>query len=244
MRDGAARAGVSPGQGGRPAPAEHVHRGHPLAAGELLRHGGGGAGGGRVRARGDARAPGPAAVLARGRPVLPRPREAARLPGPGQRLPHPRGGARLRRPPRHPRRLHPPGRRAQALARVRAGAGAAAQGPALVAGAGRSRRADRGLGSRGRRHALPAARLAARGDDLGGRVAAPDDRDAPADAPRGAAVGARELRGGRRRVPALADARRGAARRARGAARRPPRPRGAGPPPAAAFRGGPAADPA
>ena len=82
----------------------------------------------------------------------------------------------LRGSPRHARRLLPPGRGREALARLPARPRAAAEKPELRPGDGRARRARARRHHAGRRHALPPARLAPPGDDLGRGFAAPDRR--------------------------------------------------------------------
>ena len=112
----------------------------------------------RVRGGRDDRAPGPPPLLAPARPLLPRARGLPRAPRSGERLLHAAWLAGAARPPRHARGLLAPGRGREALARLRARARAAAQGPALQLGARRPRRA------RARRHARePATRSTCRG---------------------------------------------------------------------------------
>ena len=146
--------------------------------------------------------------LAAARALLPRARGRARPAGPGELVLHAPPFAGLRRPPRHARRLRPPGRRREALARLRPAAGAAAQARSAtrrrLASAGPDRaRAD---ASR-RRHALPPARLAARRADLRDRLAAHHGRRQRPHLGRRVPRGARRVRG-RRRVPPLGAGRR------------------------------------
>ena len=105
---------------------------------------------------------------------------------------------------------------------------------------GDSGRADRRLRPASGRHALSPAWLAARGGDVGDRLAAPDDRH------RGAHLAGRRARrprgaGGRARLPARRRAGRG--RRARGRARRAARCRSGRAPPAPQVRRDAQADP-
>ena len=74
---------------GAPLPAARVHRGDRLAARPLRRAGARRPRGGRVRGRGDDRAPGAAPALAPGRALLPRAR-AARSASRSRRTPTPR----------------------------------------------------------------------------------------------------------------------------------------------------------
>ena len=174
VRVGDPRARLSPGQGGRPASAEHLHRGHPLAAGQLLGHAGGGAGGRGVRARGDAGAAGAASVLARRGPLLPRAGEVARLPGAGQRLPDPGRGpadSRFTTTPTTSSCSRSPG--ASAGGCTSRCSSCRSRGQRWSPKLGDPGEAIRDFTLEAGRHALPAARLAARGLDVAGRVAAP-----------------------------------------------------------------------
>ena len=129
----------------------------------------------------------------------------------------PAGSQGLPGPPRHARGDLAPGRRLEAVARLRAGAGAAAEEPALPLGARRAGRAGaRRHPARGR-HALPAARLAPPGADLGRRLAPHHRRRQRQALGRRGARRARRRRG-RARLPA--DDRRGGAAGAAGARRR------------------------
>ena len=167
---GIRRAGVPARQGGRDRLRLHdrsllaavaVHgrrRGAPRARG--------------VRARRDDRPPGTAPPLAAARPLLPAPRGVLRPPGAGERLLHARRLAGPAGAPRHARGDLAPGGGLEAVARLRAGAGAAAEEPALPLGSRGARRADARRHPARRRHALPAARLAPPGADLGRGLAA------------------------------------------------------------------------
>ena len=158
-------AGVPARQGGRDR--QRVHD-RPLLAPVAVHGRGRRAPGARgVRARGDDRAPGAAPQLAAARPLLPPARGVLRPSGAGERLLHAGGLTGPAGPPRHARGDLAPGRRLEALARLRARAGAAAEEPALPLGTRRAGRARARRDAARRRHALPAARLAPPGADLG-----------------------------------------------------------------------------
>ena len=162
-------AGVPARQGGRDGQRLHDR---PLLAPVAVHGCGRRAAGARgVRARGDDRAPGAAPQLAAARPLLPPAGSVLRPPGAGERLLHPGGLAGPAGPPRHARGDLAPGRGLQALARLRAGARAAAEEPALPLGPRRAGRARARRHVARRRHAVPAARLAPPGADLGRRLA-------------------------------------------------------------------------
>ena len=195
---------VPPRARGHEAPRERLPRRRVLAARSLQGHGRRGARRGSVRLRRHARDPGAAPLVARARDVLPLARGDARASGAGERLLHAALGAGTAGSPRHARRLLPADRGREALARVRARVGAAAEGPALRLEARRSGRA------RPRRHAaaratpVPTSRLAARGEDVRHGLAAPDDRRKRllvARRVQGRARGVRRRRG----VPALTE---------------------------------------
>jgi hypothetical protein len=131
---------------------------------------------GRVGGRSDDRPPGAPRQLAPACRVLPPARGGARPRRAGERVLHPARVAGVRRALRHARRPHPAGHGPEAVAPVRAAARAAAQAPALFAGARRARPADRRPRAPGWRHALPPARVAAPGRDVSDRLAPPDDR--------------------------------------------------------------------
>ena len=160
----------------------------------------------------DDRAPGPAPSLAAARPLLPPPRIVLRPSGAGERLLHARRLAGPAGAPRHARGDLAPGGRLEAVARLRAGAGAAAEEPALPLRPRRARRADARRHAARRRHALPAARLAPPGADLGRRLAPHHGRHQRQAVDRRGARRARRRRE-RARLPAD-DRRRGAARAA------------------------------
>ena len=121
------------------------------------------------------RAPGPPPLLAAARALLPAPGGVPRPSRPGQRVLHAARLARPAGPPRHARGDLAPGRGREALARLRARAGAAAEGSALPLRAGRSGRADPGRHPPRRRHDVPAARLA----PPGAHVRAPTPSTSP-----------------------------------------------------------------
>ena len=160
------------GQGGRDDLGGPVRTGDLLAAEAVHRRRRPGPRRGGVRGRLDDRAPGAAPHVAAARTLLPGARGGARQRRPGELVLHAAPLAGLRRPPRHARRLRPPGRGREALARVRAAARAAAEGAALVVVARRAGpdRARADAASRG--HALSPPRLAARRAHLGDRFAA------------------------------------------------------------------------
>ena len=116
-------------------------------------------------------------------------------PRAGQLLLHAARLAGLRGPSRHPRRARAAGRGREALAALRPAARAPAQAPALLDVARRARRGDGRARAPGRRHPVPAARLAARGGDVRHRLAPSDDRDHRAHLGRRRAGRARRARG-------------------------------------------------
>ena len=155
-----------------------------------------------VRERRHGRPPGaPPHASTAGR-VLPVARGRARAAGSGERVLHAARLAGTARPPRHARRVLPAGRGPEALARLRAGARAAAPQPALSPGAGRARGAGARPRARAGRHAVHAPRVAARGTDVRRGLAPPHDRRQRLHLARRAAGRARRLRG-RARAQAL-----------------------------------------
>ena len=149
---------------------------------------------GGVRARRDDRPPRPAPPLAAARPLLPRARGVSRPPRAGERVLHTGRLAGAARPSRHARGDLAPGRRLEAVARLRARAGAAAEEPALPLGARRPGRADARRDPARGRHALPAARLAPPGADVGRGLAAHHGRRQRQTLGRRGAGGARRRR--------------------------------------------------
>ena len=138
-RDRDQDARVSRRQGGRDGLGLHDRPG--LAAGAFHRRRRRAPRARRVRGGRDDRPAGPPPQLAAARPLLPASGSVPRPPRAGERVLHAARLAGASRSPRHARGDLAPGRGREALARLRARAGAAAEEPALPLRARRTRRA-------------------------------------------------------------------------------------------------------